>query len=171
MIGAILGIFVMLYLPFNYMNLIFLVHLLRRWYETIFWFNSRAGMHLLHYLVGLTFYPVVWLTLAGNESCNANPSSIYLWFFIAAMLGQSWCHFLLSRNLKRDELPRVWPFTIVVCPNFGLEVFLYFTLAMHAGCKITWLQFFFVFLNQAVSASQRQRHYRSSLFAMIPFIF
>ncbi len=145
-----------------------IVHLLRRFYETKVMFKSTTKMHIIHALVGISFYPVVWFIIYQSEIAF---SLVSCTGFAACCLGQHFIHKLLSSNKEKNKLPNHWIFRIFICPNYTLEVLIYVFLHLSLNSWNSLLLLVFVLVNQTISALDRKSFYSSSnSWAIFPYI-
>lgn len=153
----------------SFMTIGFLCHIGRRACETAFVFRESASrMHVLHFIVGALFYPVVWVLMY-----DATPSSSYPPYalFVSAMFLQFQCHLALARNPDREQLPEFWMFDFVLCPNFSCELAIYASLLWMVPTARFFLLFAFVFINQTSSAVDRLSYYpKAKLKAILPLL-
>ncbi len=180
LLGFTLNVFVLMMHP-SKLLLIFQLHLLRRIIEThlLFQYSKNSSMHFLHYLVGLSFYPMVSFVITTGV-----PKNIYILDFVAfAILSclQFRTHQILynlrNANRKHQPLPRVSLFRFILCPHYVLEILLYFWLQYQLSLSnISILTSFFVFTNILISSIQTKKWYEikfgsDSRYLLVPFIF
>lgn len=126
----------------------FTVHLARRWIEEqwIAPHSPNSQMHVLHYLLGVTFYPMAISML------EVILDKRHLALFCFVQLFQFLAHLELYK-LKRSStsyvrLPREGLFKHVLCPHYLCEIVIYGLLC----CKSSLPLFTFVALNVSLSA-------------------
>lgn len=162
-----LGIAANIFLLLKYGNpltLMLLVHLQRRCFESLLIMPSsdKSSMHLLHYLAGVTFYPVTGLVVARVPTPRLHPSAIAC--FIALGTCQLHAHYVLGRARRMSTgyqpLPSTLMFKHLLCPHYLCEICFYLGLALvHANID-TLLCLAFVFTNICVSGHQTKLWYR-----------
>ena len=157
-------------------NVVLFLHLLRRLIENFFLFeySARSYMHLAHYLVGLTYYPILFV---GIRDVNGNWNYLFASLFLALAIVQFKCHWLIAK-FKRKSLhnlfvPNEGLFRFVWCPHYLAEVGMYACFATNTKLQ---LNFLFTLLNLSVSAYKTKRWIESmhpkqpKKPAIIPFI-
>ena len=156
----------------DWVHFVYFGHALRRLFESLL-MPSKTCMNLLHFLVGMTFYPAVWILLARIERVETQPVMVIL--MQVAMILQCFCHLQMARNKDRTRLPPFLPIlNLVICPNYFLEIIIYVFLAIILK---TWAGLFmalFVAGNQIISAIERKQYYQkneiSPKYAIIPYL-
>uniref|UniRef100_A0A8R1XMH2 Polyprenal reductase n=1 Tax=Onchocerca volvulus TaxID=6282 RepID=A0A8R1XMH2_ONCVO len=138
--------------------LLYLTHVLRRLYECLYVsIFSDSNMHILHFLLGITFYPfsvcsqLLSFTLDKKTELNA-------------------------RNMHL--LPYGGLFEYCLSPHYFLEIILYFLFVLFYQLSTPMLLcFLFVILNQTIAALSNQswyrkhfREYSCNRKALIPYI-
>jgi hypothetical protein len=191
MVGIALGCS-SVYHYFEWINLCFLLHLVRRLYETVYLFNSQTKMNVFHLLFGIVFYPLVWITITpkwskdldnfilpyreGYHELDMEMKTSNLRIIItvlvlnAAAYYQHKTHLIMARNRTKNKLPKEWMFELVVCPNFTFELLIYAGLLIAKTTLSCALLFAVVCLNQTISSLQRRRFYNTKIPAIIPFL-
>lgn len=177
-----LGIAANIFLLLKYGNpltLMLLVHLQRRYFESLFIMPSsdKSSMHLLHYLAGITFYPVTGLVAARVPTPKLHFSAIAC--FIALSTCQLHAHYVLGRarrvSASYRPLPSTLMFKYMLCPHYLCEICFYLGLALVHASSDTLLCLAFVSTNICVSGHQTKLWYRKQFgpdkrWAVVPFI-
>lgn len=156
---------------------IYLLSMLRRFLECVVVsrFSPRARMHLLHYLLGMSYYLTMPLTIASCSHKDAPPAflepgrSVGLGLFVAGSLAQSHSHYVLA-NLRRGpadcndyKLPRGGLFEVVSCPHYLAEIVLYGGLTVLCDGDLAMvLALAFITLELCVAARQQHRWYQAT---------
>ena len=138
-------------------KVLFLLHSLRRLYENLAWFRYTTSMHLIHYLVGLSFYPIVWLMIVSSSTTSGTFKwALGILCFLLSSLLQSIHHFKLSRKIHPNL--SYMGIKLLACPHYALEICIYasMNLLILSASLPSILCFLFVFINLYISASQRQ---------------
>jgi len=165
------------------------LHVTRRLLESRFVtrFSPTAAMHLLHYVLGITYYVAVPLTLrccGGGPSPGSFPFALLAVAFLYLNAAQLQCHRALaalrphrggggggpgggpgggSRGDCEYGLPRDGWFEVVSCPHYLIEVGLYGTLALLCGgCPAACALFAFVAVELAFAAATQHAWYRAT---------
>lgn len=95
---------------FSTLQLLFAAHLLRRIVECYFLERpSDSRMSVVHYLVGISFYPMVSLAMANQPSAVLSGGRAWqqyaaLCLFMLSSALQTWCHWCLAALRARGEL-------------------------------------------------------------------
>ena len=88
-------------------------------------------MHLIHYLIGVTYYPV--LVASFDTFTPAKGVTWYIFGFLLASGFQSYCHFILGRERAKTQLlpkPIQNPiFRFLHAPHYFAEFCIYFFVA------------------------------------------
>ena len=157
MIGVVCGLITILMSKTDNLAILFMIHLLRRYFETVHLFQSGTKMHILHLFIGITYYPIVWLVLSNPAPIDWSLSLPLSVAFLALNYLQFECHLALSRNADKSKLPSSTRllFYRVACPNFLCEVLLYLVVAMWMRTLVSVLLLVFVGANQIISAVDR----------------
>jgi hypothetical protein len=170
-LGITIAPLVLVYEQEPIVYLFFSVHLSRRFYETIVLFHSTTKMHMIHALVGFSFYPIVWYIIFRSEIIF---SLISCGGFLISCWGQYLSHKILSKNKDKKRLPNHWAFRIFICPNYTMEVLIYFFLHLSLYNWNSFLLLLFVFLNQAISAIDKKLYYQNTTdlnaWAIFPYL-
>ncbi len=140
-----------------------LVHLARRYLETVSWpYSRQSKMHLVHALVGLSYYPVLVLSvLFSEDALSMRPWHAMLIAF--ASLVQSYCHWQLYRARSECHHPAKVSyvrmaehsvlFRLLPSPHYLMEIVIYGVYAAAAGgSPLMLLNWIFVLGNLAISA-------------------
>ncbi|KAI8899918.1 hypothetical protein BC833DRAFT_618952 [Globomyces pollinis-pini] len=157
-IGTLCGIY-SIYQHFTLLKFVFVIHLFRRFLENHILFQSNTVMHLSHLIVGMTFYPMVWILLELDDTTLTVTKTFWIFMFLITVIFQSMIHLTLSRNSCKKKLPMFWPFDYIICPNFTCEIVLYFIIMIMIPSISTFILFVFVSGNQIISALQRKEQY------------
>ncbi|RKP17608.1 hypothetical protein ROZALSC1DRAFT_16189 [Rozella allomycis CSF55] len=159
LLAVILGCYKMYYnetasieLPF-----VFLLHLIRRLYETVFIFKYRSysKMHIMHYLAGHFYYFSVW-EIVSRISLLSTVTCIVL---VILQCFQFYLHVILASNTNHETLPHQFPYDILICPHYFVEVVMYIVICYCAGSKSAILMAIFTTLNLTISASYLKTSY------------
>ena len=171
------------------------LHLTRRWLETAFLFpySPTSTMHTGHFLLGLSYYPVLTLNMLflGADPCPPpvqEPSRSAELFCLALVCFHVACYFQYQSHkslfLKKESLvpprrrPPLYLETILECPHYFMEICIFtstFFMIFLTSSSRPWLQTPFllnvlwVLANLAVSASScssTKRRYK-----IIPFLY
>jgi 3-oxo-5-alpha-steroid 4-dehydrogenase 3 len=110
---------------------IFIVQLLRRLLESIFLFtySPASKMHILHYFVGITYYPAL------VESAARAPGTLHwmrIGLFCLFSMVQHYAHLTLGKaSQKKGKRTHLngGLFKYVWCPHYTAEVLCYWTLS------------------------------------------
>ena len=174
LVGILFGIHSISKQP-SILCILFFGHVTRRYFETVYLFNSQTKMHVLHLIVGMSFYPIVWRILLQGQSTAI--SSAMKTMLSSAFLGLNYvqfqCHSLMSANKIKSKLPDHWLFKRLVCPNFLCEILLYLVVALWTRTISSTLLLLFVACNQIISAVDRKSWYPETdvpIWAIIPGI-
>lgn len=171
-------------------------HLCRRLLETILWpYRTGSQMHLIHALVGFTYYCVLIFTfhLSLNSSpTNQSPTFYQMLILLFASGVQCYCHWFLYTQRQRRHInggikPYVpitaknFIFRKILCPHYTCEIIIYLTFAhINYSAPFGWLfilNFLFVTGNLAISAHTTQQWYKRKFptapqpYSIIPFVF
>jgi hypothetical protein len=167
-IGCICGALTLCY-QFNWISFQFLViHLCRRLLETRFLQKTKSQMNLIHFLVGITFYPFVWMILAVETPQHYTLPSLLLWI---SCYFQFQCHWAMAHNNQKTLLPKYWLFSVFVCPNYTCEILVYVALWLSLQSSQSLLLLIFVSLNQIISGLDRKGYYPSlQIPAVLPML-
>ena len=173
-VGVVCGLAVIFLKGSSLIRISFLLHNLRRLLETRLLFKSSTSMNLLHLVVGLTFYPVVWGSLITPASIDTISKTLAILLFWIAFYFQFAVHLSMSRNKVKSRLPNYWMFKYFACPNFTMEILLYFALAVILENAVSFYILLFVVLNQTISALDRKTQYLTTpcppRFAILPYL-
>lgn len=187
-------------------RVLFLFHSFRRLLECHFITDyGNSKIHVVYYIGGLVHYLAANFTILGcglyeeQRIDIAVPLQfsltnivIVLWFVLANIL-QCHSHYILYRLKKSTEkkadfnesnkrylLPSGGAFELCTCPHFLSEVNIYLSLAILCSFSLpVWLMFFWVLINQSVSAMKHYSYYyeqfpeemeRKKLAILFPFI-
>ncbi|EUT79083.1 hypothetical protein PFAG_05655 [Plasmodium falciparum Santa Lucia] len=134
-------------------NLIFEIHLLRRFFEQLFLVRTttKSFMHIFSYLLGISFYIITPFSLYNKEKINYNWSIISpLLLFIIGNIIQFDSHLRLARlrpkGIKKSDtfykVPYGGFFHFVSCPHYFAEILIYFSfflLNKNITCSLNFL--------------------------------
>ncbi|SPJ12924.1 polyprenol reductase, putative [Plasmodium sp. DRC-Itaito] len=134
-------------------NLVFEIHLLRRFCEQLFLVrtSTKSFMHISSYLLGISFYIITPFSLYNNEKINYNWSIIFpLLLFIFGNIIQFESHLRLARlrpkGIKKSDafykVPYGGFFYFVSCPHYFAEILIYFSfflLNKNITCSLNFL--------------------------------
>jgi hypothetical protein len=173
-VGVFCGLAVIYWYGSSLVRISFLIHNLRRLLETRFLFKSATKMNLLHLVVGITFYPVVWGSLIVPASVDTILKTLAIILFWVAFYFQFAIHLSMSRNKDKSHLPKYWMFRYFACPNFTMEILLYLSLHIILWTPTLLSILIFVFLNQTISALDRLQYYKTKpnppKYALLPYL-
>uniref|UniRef100_A0A0N5AJI8 Polyprenal reductase n=1 Tax=Syphacia muris TaxID=451379 RepID=A0A0N5AJI8_9BILA len=171
---------------------IYLVHVSRRLYETLYIsvFSSNSTINIFHFLLGITYYiltPVSQLlTLKVSEIRSFD--LILCCFLLILQYQQNICFRILANlrtgNVNNDDdayiIPKNHLFSYLSCPHFTIEILIYivFTIYYRFFSAVAFCCLFVV-VNQTIAAILNHRWYMqkfgsdypSSKRILIPFIF
>lgn len=154
-------------------------------------FSSLARMHVLHYILGLSYYIAVPLTLHCIDGSSLAYETWALWLGSGLFLAANWVQFVCHQNLAAlrparansdgpgdYSIPRGFWFDLVSFPHYTAEVAVYVALAIVAGgARPTVLLALFVAIELSFSAiiqhkwyQQKFREYPKARHAIIPFV-
>jgi hypothetical protein len=146
-------------------------HLFRRLLETRFLLKSQSLMNWIHFLVGISFYPFVWVILDIDSKADIGQNIWSITILLSACYFQLQTHLQLARNRDRKQLPKYWLFHSFICPNFTFEIVIYLSLVIELQSLKSVLLFTFVCLNQIISAVDRKKCYpKAKKWAILPFL-
>lgn len=138
-------------------------HLIRRLVETCIWpYSPASKMHLLHAIVGLSFYPILIISFAlssDGPDLKGSSSVLLILFFLGASIWQLVTHralyHLRSQHFGHSSLVRHSRlFRHILCPHYTAEIILYLCLAgMSSLHPLLLLACLFVSANLAISAT------------------
>lgn len=147
--------------------------------------NSR--MHLIHYLIGLSYYPALLLSFHLQEESNLRR---YYWvgLFAAASLFQCYCHWILGssrRNLVKKGVHRPLNhviFKYIHTPHYFAELLIYTSIAgLFRFSPLSLLNLLWIISILGVSAKNSadwlcdtwkfKSHRDFCKYLMIPFLF
>jgi hypothetical protein len=118
-------------------------------------------MHIFQYLVGITFYPLLWFAINNSPIQIAVVTLISIFCLNTFAILQLICHVKLAQNNRTPgKLPDSVFFKYLVCPNYTCEVLIYLSLAIGKGGFLLNLIFLFVLLNQTLSAVDKKEYYK-----------
>lgn len=174
-------------------NGVHLIHVSRRVYECLFVhrFGKDAKIHTLHYLLGLTFYPLCFLSL--NQSVDLKLESLLDVFWLAVglfLVGIGSIHqhraFLILRDSRSCAggygVPMGDWFAFSSCPHYLSEILIYLGFCFLTLWKSPAVQqaCLFVLINQGIAAQMSHAWYRvtfkaypterSALFSLSTFL-
>lgn len=159
-----------------------LLHCSIRLWESLFLFEQGAAqMHIVGYLLGVSFYLAApWTVVVRSSYWNARASvegEVDAGFaakglfaaagFLWASAHQHRCHRLLAGLRKKEEdpgrrykIPRGDLFEVVSCPHYFTEIVIFFVLVVWIGLDInTVLLLMFVALNLSITARKTHQWY------------
>ncbi len=144
-------------------TIVFIVHILRRFIECLLRpYSIDSKMHILHYLAGITFYPIAGYAISKNHH-NDQIGSIWLLIFfnlsIVQMRAHRELHALRTSSKMYQRIPKQGMFRFLLCPHYLSEILLYLTFA-YPYCNFpSVLVLMFVFTNLSISGyNTRQWH-------------
>lgn len=149
-------------------------HVMRRLYESLYIsrFSPSARMHVAHYLLGVTYYVAVPLTLQSCSGTRPNRRLLFIGIaaFLAGSIAQHRCHCILA-SLRPAmgaggtsyKIPRGGCFELVSCPHYAAEVLIYGALALFTpGAGAAWALTLFVVVELSYSALSQHEWYQKS---------
>lgn len=161
------------------LHLYLTINIFRRLVETVFImrYNESSMMHVLHYLAGMTFYPVTGAL--ANRNDKRDPGLLFLLIFIMLSWLQLDTHSRLA-NIRREcskhqRLPNSGLFSSILCPHYALEILIYVLIFSRMPSLQSTLCLLFVSANIFTSAHYTKKWY-NGLFkdercSIIPCIF
>lgn len=179
LLGFTVNVFIIMINP-SALLLIFQLHLLRRLIETHFLmtYSITSNMHFIHYLVGLSFYPMISLVLIAESPKRLNLCGFGVFCILSFLQFQA--HHILYNlrmaSIEHQPLPRIHLFRLLLCPHYFLEILLYCWIQYQLSfSKTSTAAFFFVFTNIFISSIQTRTWYQLSFgpdsrYAIIPFL-
>ncbi|KAK6103613.1 3-oxo-5-alpha-steroid 4-dehydrogenase family protein [Brugia pahangi] len=152
-------------LIFNLMGLLlYLTHVIRRLYECLYVsIFSDSSMNILHFLLGITFYPFCVCSQLASFTLLNNKTALLIAIFIV-QIKQHHCFVLLAQlrlnsgvNANTYTMPNGGLFEHCLSPHYLLEIILYFLFALiyHLSTPML-LCFLFVTINQTIAALLNQ---------------
>ena len=150
-------------------SLSFCMHALRRLVEQLFLFPypRESKMHVLAYLLGLVFYPLVGVSFWCSQPQQWN---MLLWVcFLSFSFLQFSCHKELARLRAGGQyaIPVYAPFRYVLCPHYLAEILLYCLWAVSPGYCMQFCAVF-VIVSLAVNALKQRAWYLSLFGSSLP---
>lgn len=169
-VGLASGLYVNWTYGMNSVKAAFLLHMVRRLFETVILFKSSTKMNLLHLLIGICFYPSVWVLLANTNTDLTIYGLLPLLGFFRSFFLQWQCHLAMSRNKDKKRLPDFVLFQYYICPNMTMECGMYFFLHLMVLKDWSMLLLLFVLFNQTITAVDRKGIYKNEpTHAIFPF--
>jgi len=172
---------------------VYQVQVWRRLAECLFVQKASPGaqMHVLHYLLGVTYYLAVPGTLASLDGpvLRAQDPALLagLALFLAGNACQHRCHVILAglrgrgaADQSRYALPSGFLFDLVACPHYTSELVVYLGVLLLGGLDLALLLLqVFIFLELGFSAWTQDSWYRRKFpeeyptkrRALIPMVF
>ena len=150
---------------------LFFLHSVRRFSEHLVFMKSDQRMHVLHYLVGISFYMITPIALQLEKSTNKNSFFIEfsaLMIFIYSSFSQYRCHRILSEmklsmnGSSTYRLPREGIFDFVDSPHYFYEILIYFSFYILKRDSLSLLILVFVSVNLMFSALDTSAFYRKN---------
>ena len=164
----------------------------RRLGESLFvtHFSSLARMHVLHYILGISYYIAVPLTLRCIDGNSLAYATWALWLGSGLFLAANWVQFVCHKNLAtlrpaqahagpvEYTVPHRFWFDLVSCPHYMAEVAAYVALGVVAGgSRPAVLLALFVAIELTLSATIQHawyhrtfREYPRARRAILPFV-
>lgn len=139
-----------------------LIHLLKRLIECfIFKYSKHSKMHLIHFFVGISYYPFLIISLS-REGGYGDLCFMLIFTFISIL--QCYCHYLLwkVRGDSYSPVAKIFPipFSLVLCPHYSLEIVLYFLIMVWSGFRrLLLLNFLFTLINLGIGATNTGKWY------------
>ena len=165
---------------------LFLLHVVRRFYECCWVHRFRGNMHVAGLLVGVLYYvflPVLLSTPTTEQSWSTPAQAPWILLALWAQYQQHRHHVILA-NLRsnnntpatRYTLPRGGWFRSVACPHYTAELVLYVALTMLDGSSFRlWVVLPWVVTHLGQSAWHSHQWYRGTFgneyrvkYALIP---
>eukprot|EP00919_Chromeraceae_sp_WS-2016_P055348 GHVR01131556.1.p1 GENE.GHVR01131556.1~~GHVR01131556.1.p1 ORF type:complete len:262 (+),score=11.87 GHVR01131556.1:26-811(+) len=153
-----------------------ILHLLRRLLEQLFILNNYSNssrMHILAFLLGLTFYPFIsmnlyvsslsnvvsrWSLLGKPFECLSCSGGYCILLFLLSSSIQCWTHVILGRaQLQRlksgcHALLSEGPFTVTSSPHYISEAFIYASLGAYMPSPLMLICVLAVWLNMGLQS-------------------
>ena len=152
------------------------IQVLRRLVESLFVtrFSSTAQMHVLHYILGISYYIAVPLTLYCIGDHSDFLKTRHCCFSVSIFLAANWIQYVCHKNLAElrpfrapaekgvgYSMPRGYWFDFVSCPHYTAEVTIYTALAVMArGARPVIFLAVFVAIELSLSATTQHQWYR-----------
>lgn len=149
-----------------------------------------SQMHLIHYFIGLSYYPMLLLSFHFQEQEYSNLLQIYPWIalFITASGFQCYCHWVLGSaraNLTRKNAHKPvnnFIFKFIHAPHYFAELLVYFAIAgLFRSHPLSLLNLIWIITVLGVSAKNSsdwlcdtwkyKSHKEFCKYLMIPFLF
>lgn len=163
---------------YRYPLTLYLVHVMRRWWESVCMTEyGKSSMHVSGLVVGFLHYLFVPLTLVGcrKDEFSGSTNAI-VWqiivssLFAMANVQQFLCHRMLYQlkkdnvlKLKRYSLPTEGLFRLVCCPHYFAEILIYLSIWMLCPSSMSLLALlFWVSSNLMVVSHNQMTWYRSN---------
>lgn len=184
-------------------TLLLVVQCLRRLCEC-FWVmpgGRDSKMHLIHYLIGITYYPVLLLSFSSGNFASYSPKTdwttwCFILLFISSSLVQFYCHLILGLERKRlSPKPKsknvmekchrpinCFPFKFLHAPHYTAELGIYLSIAgINSFRPVDCLNLLWILSILGVSAcnsadflcktGRYKTHKEFCQYLMIPFLF
>lgn len=160
------------------LHLYYTVNVFRRLVETLFMmrYAKSSMMHILHYVAGLTFYPVTGILV--NQNDKTGPGILFGLAFILLSWMQLDIHNYLagirSKNSVHQRIPSTGLFYFILCPHYALELLIYLVILLRIPSIQSTLCMLFVFANLLTSAYLTKQWYigicKDDRWAIIPWL-
>lgn len=152
------------------------LHVARRLYECFFTsvLSNSAKMHLGHYLIGISYYVFVPLTIVNQSRVDFQNTSL-LAIAVVCFFGWMWVQhdsLKILGNLRRNQktkdmhkysMPRGGWFEWISCPHFLAEIGIYVALVMMNPSNASlWMCLMWVISNQTISAVRTHEFYKKT---------
>jgi len=146
--------------------LTFTLHSLRRLLEQSWLFPSRSGsrMHVLAYLLGLAFYPLLAVSFWGANRQQSWPWWCWLLFSLFSLsqfLSHRHLYHLRVAGQGEYSLPTAFPFRLILCPHYLAEVLIYCLWSLEPGGLCLQMCAVFVAVSLAMNALNQRKWYQS----------
>eukprot|EP00835_Amoeboradix_gromovi_P006485 NODE_771_length_4382_cov_0.329442.p2 type:complete len:215 gc:universal NODE_771_length_4382_cov_0.329442:1376-732(-) len=145
---------------------LFLSHLTRRLVES-YLSTYSSYMFIGHYFIGFLHYSLAVLAIKSPSNWNF---SFALYLCVAFQILQTFCHIQLIRAkyLRKSHTNLKNLFSILICPHYTFEIYIYISLALYHGNLHTLTMAFWVFSNLFASMLVLKPHKK---YYLVPFIY
>ena len=158
--------------------------------------GKDSQMHLIHYLIGISYYPVLLMSFSINQSRNAGGTiNYYSWIglFVFASGLQCYCHWILGQErmkIKKSQAPPSCShrpltnplFRFIHAPHYFAELLIYLSIAgLNQFHPLSLLNLIWIISILGVSAKnsadwltqkwEYKSHKDFCKYLMIPFLF
>ena len=144
---------------FHLLLILMEMQMLRRTIESLIQAQSDSKIHLIHYILGLSYY---FFTIEALGQSNYSLNPVWILIFFLGTAGQFLCHRILLkiRRTNSYQIPEGFLFEYVSSPHYFCEIIIYWSFAEMGNSFNLWLNVLFVITNLTVTASNSQFWYR-----------